>query len=117
MSKEAKVFLAEDDESVRKLEKRVISLHGHTIALETTSLEDALEKVKLAKEKGVNVAVLDGCLSDGPWKDDGKVIAQALRELIPSIKIVSCSSMLLDWGDVNLYKTDAVKIGEIIDKL
>jgi len=118
MPKGAKVFLAEDHDLIRKQEKELLTELGHTVEIEATSLEEALAFVKLAKERGIEVAVLDGCLTKtGPWKADGKVIAEALKREIPSIKIISCSGILQDWGDVNLVKDDAVKLGEIIDKL
>jgi CheY-like chemotaxis protein len=117
MPKKAKVFLAEDHESIRKMEKMLLADQGHTVEIEATSLEEALACVKLAKEKGINVAVLDGSLSKGPWKADGKVIAEALRKEILGIKIVSCSFLNQTWGDVNLIKENLEKLGDTVTVL
>ncbi|MEK7503739.1 MAG: response regulator [Patescibacteria group bacterium] len=119
MPEKAKIFFAEDDDLVRKLVRRVCLASGHTIELEATTLEDALEKIKLAKEMGVNVAVLDGNLTKGErLKDDGEIIAQALEKEIPDIIIVSHSAILRKWGKKNLTKPeDTMKLGSTIKAL
>lgn len=116
--KAAKIFLAEDDDDMMDLERRIITRGGHAVEVEATSLKEALAKIPAAKEKGVNVAVLDGCLSKGFWQADGEIIAEALRKEIPGIKIISCSGMPgQKWGDVNLEKMGIAKIGKIISEL
>jgi len=117
MPKEAKVFLAEDHDRIRKMEKMLLADQGHTVEIEATSLEEALARVKLAKKKGINVAVLDGSLSKESWKADGKIIAEALRKKVPSIKIVSCSFFSQTWGDVNLTKENLEIIAQNISGL
>lgn len=109
--KEAKVFLVEEHESTRLLEKRVITLGGHSVELETGSISEALIYInaKLTKGRKIDVAVLSG--------PKGKGIALVLRKEVPGIKIVSCSTTLKNWGDINLDKNDILKIGEAIDKL
>ena len=103
MPENARVFLAEDDKNLMKLERLYIEREGyHKVVLEASSLEEALEKVKLAEEKRVTVAVLDGSISGKPT--DGPQIAEALRKAILEIKIVSFSGEPVSWGDENPMK-------------
>jgi CheY-like chemotaxis protein len=123
MPEQAKIFLVEDDPDLREVERAWIEGKGHEVVLEASSLKEALEKVSRAKEKRglikkerVNVAVLDGNLGTGPT--DGPQIAEALREAIPEIKIVSFSGEPVEWGDVNPRKPDDIsKLGKVIAEL
>lgn len=117
MPKEAKVFIAEDNKMWRGIIKRRLSSSGHTIVLEAGSLEEALENVNLAREREVNVGVLDGSLNEDILTEDGLRIAHALRKEVPGIKIVSLSGRPADWGDVNLKKEDASRLAEIVTEL
>lgn len=118
MLKNAKVFLVEDDPSSKKVERLWIESDGHKVVLEASSLGEALEKVKLAKEEKVNVAVLDGSLSGKDSPTDGPQIAEVLKKAIPEIKIVSFSGEPVEWGDVNPMKPDEiVNLGKIVTKL
>ncbi len=117
MPKGAKVFLVEDNDDFRETEKLLLTKSGHTVVLEARTLRDAMEKVKEAREKGVNVAVLDGSLNDSVASRDGATIAEALRKDVPGIKIVSCSGLTWDWGDNNLWKGDVEKIGRVVTAL
>lgn len=112
----SKVFLVEDNQYQREVEKSQIEEAGHKVVLEASQKEEALGKIELAKAMGVNVGVLDGSLGGGPT--DGPQIADALKKVIPGIKIVSFSANSVNWGDVNLSKpTDIVNLGKIITKL
>ena len=51
MPRNAKVFLVEDNPFLKKVESLWIESDGHKVVLEASSLGEALEKVKLAKEK------------------------------------------------------------------
>lgn len=116
MPKNAKVFLVEDHQYQREEEKSQIEKAGHRVVLEASSLGEALEKVKLAKEKGVSVAVIDGNLGTGPT--DGPQIAEELKEAIPEIKIVFFSGESVNGGDVSLRKPDDISnLGKVVTKL
>lgn len=97
-----KIFLAEDDEISRKGFVMTLKAQGHEVVIEVSSLDEALISVEKAKEKGVNLALIDGSLPYDP--SDGLRVAQALREKIPDIKIISISCDVVDWGDENLCK-------------
>jgi len=116
MPKEAKVFVAEDDKQWRGIIGRSLSESGHTVVLEAISLGEALENVKLAREKGVNVGVIDSSLSEGSQIDDPR-IAKSLRKEVPGIKIVSLSGDPADFGDANPGKENGFQVGEIVTEL
>ncbi len=115
MPKKAKVFLAEDDQALIKIEKIWIEDpdYGHKVVLVVNSLEEALGKIDLAKKNGVDVAVIDGNLGTGPG--DGPEVAQALKRAISEIEIISFSGEPVDWGDFNPRKpSDISNLGGII---
>ena len=114
--KKAKVFLADDEQNLRDVVRRFVELAGHEVVLEASSLEEALENIKQAVGKGVNVAVIDGNLGTG--QGDGPEIARVLRMAIPEIGIISFSGDLVDWGHFNLRKPREIsKLGKTIEKI
>jgi len=116
MPKNAKVFLVEDYQDLRKVAKSWIEDAGHKVVLEASQKEEALGKVESAKAMGVNVGVVDGSLGGGPT--DGPQIADALKKAIPEIKIVSFSANSVNWGDANPLKpNDVINLGKIITEL
>ncbi len=95
----AKIFVAEDNQDVLSLLTELLGAHE---VMTASSLKEALVKVSEAEQRGVTVAFLDGNL--GTSDHDGEDVAVALREKIPSIKIISLSVQRKTWGDVNLEK-------------
>ncbi|MFH1462619.1 MAG: response regulator [bacterium] len=102
----ARVFVVDDQESMRALVGAILNSSGHTVVLEASSLEGALEQVEAVKEQGVNLAILDACLRDPRVATDGPRIAQVLKkESMGEIRIVTFSSHDgVTWGDKNLKK-------------
>lgn len=117
----ANVFLAEDDNSWKGIARRALERDSHQVLVEVTTLEDAFEAIARAKEIGVNVAVVDGNLSEDDTSGyDGTAIAAALRKEIPEIKIVSFSGQSQSYGDVHVGKGDIDKVqnlGKIVSQL
>lgn len=117
----ARVFLAEDNETMRGYARRNIEGASHVVAVEVSTLGEALAAIPGAKVLGVNVAVVDGNLSEDDVSGyDGNAIAAALRKEIPGIKIISFSGNEQPYGDihVNKGKFDQVKsLGELITTL
>jgi len=112
----ARVFLAEDNEAVRFFVKKSLEETGHQVLVEAVSFEEAMEKIREAKEKRINVAVLDGSLPDN--SSHGPKIAEALRQAIPDIRIVALSGEEVNWGDKNLHKPEDVsRVGEYVRNL
>ena len=112
----ARVFLAEDNEAVRFFAKKSLEETGHQVLIEVSSFEKAMVKIKEAKERGINVAILDGSLPDN--SSHGPKIAEALRQAIPGIRIVALSGEEVNWGDKNLHKPEDVsRVGECVRNL
>jgi len=107
MEKGAKVFVADDYEPIHQLVKRALVNSNYYVVVEAVSLDEALSKIGEAKERGVTLAILDGDLGTG--RSGGPIIAKALREKVPGIKIISHSCFLADWGDINLRKPSTPK--------
>jgi len=113
--KKEKVFLIEDDKTLVGVERRFIQAEGHEVVLIASSCQEALDKISQAKDLDVNVAVIDGNLGTGP--NDGPQVAQALKEAIAGIKIISFSGDIVDWGDFNPRKPrEIVSLGETVTK-
>lgn len=107
MPKNAKIFLVDDHDDLRKKLKYFLSRNGHQVVLEANSLENAIEKTKEIIKKSVDIAIVDGCLTpDGKSGEDGKRVARALREGFPAIKIIGFSSHRTEFGDVNIRKCE-----------
>jgi len=116
MPKNGIVFLVEDDQYLRRVEKLWVESENNKVVLEASSLAEALEKVKSAKEEGVNVGVIDGSLDSGPT--NGPQVAEALKRAVPGVKIISFSGEQVEWGDENPTKPDNItKLGKIVAKL
>ncbi len=116
----ANVYLVEDNESLRESTKALLELDGHNVVAEAATLDEALEGISKARDAGVQVAVVDGNLSQNDLSgNDGNTVADALRKAIPGIKIISYSSDEQDYGDVHVSKDvrRGVSISEVITKL
>ena len=112
-SQTARVFLVEDYLLMVDLIKDEL---GGCVVLAANTREDALCRIREARALAVNVAIVDGELNHGP--EDGEIVATALREKIPNIKIICFSSKPHDWGDVNLIKFgNTSRLNEVIASL
>lgn len=110
-----RILVAEDDEGMRALIKRVIArvLPKYDLAL-VSSYDEAIALIKNSRD-GWDVAVLDGSI---PLRGEGQLLAGFLRQSFPGIKIVSCSSSNQSWGDKNIHKRDLeTKLPVVIEEL
>ena len=116
MPENAVIFIAEDNDEMRRMLKTMLKIRGHSVVLEADSLKEALEGVKEVKTLGVNVAIVDGSLDGQDSPGDGPKVAEALRKEIPTIKIVSFSgaSKPVTWGDYNPGKSGINKLPSLI---
>ena len=118
---QAKVFLAEDDIGLRGTIKGLVNKAGHEVVGEAGTLNGAVAAIEELKVLGVNVAVLDGNLTEEDFSgDDGAQIATALRKEIPGIRIVSLSAQAQTYGDAHVSKGDfkaVVNLGKTINNL
>ncbi len=119
MPKNAKIFLVDDQDDLRRKLKYFLSRNGHQIVLEANSLKNAFKKMKKVIEKMVDIAIVDGCLTpDGKSGEDGKRVARTLRKEFPTIKIIGFSSHRTEFGDVNIKKReDLIELEKAIENL
>ena len=119
----ARVFLVEDSETeTMEAHWFLEEQGGHTIVLEASSLEEALDMAPLLPEEGINVAVIDANLSPGERDGaDGKKVVAAIREQAQSVKIVVYSGGEYDYGDEYVPKPmprqPRVKIEEVVREI
>jgi CheY-like chemotaxis protein len=97
------IFLADDNDKQRSEIKKALEAKGHRVVLEAANGKAALELASKARELGIDIAVLDCYMPD---KDDGVNVAGALNAEIPSLLVVSASSMWIGtWKDPNFDET------------
>lgn len=114
----AKVFIAEDSNSYQELVKVFLEEAGHTVALSATTIEEALACVDRLEELGIDVAVLDGNLSENEYRGyEGQMIRTAIRDKAPNVKIIGMSGNKFPGADVDLGKTKVNEIGDVVTKL
>lgn len=113
----AKVFIAEDDEVWRGIEKRCLTSEGHEVVVEAKTAAEAISLIPQAVKLGVNVGVVDESIPSDP--SDGQRVAQALREAIPNIKIVGVSGGKVAGTDVMMDKAqfDRAEFRKIVREL
>lgn len=102
----AKVFIAEDDNYWQESFRTEMVRGGHEVVLEVDNIQDGLAAVTKAKELGVDVALVDGCIPMD--REDGTILARTLREAIPGIKVVDVSTFgnAVGRADAQMAKRD-----------
>ncbi len=114
----ARVAIIEDDPDYISTLTELIEMGGHTVVATATSLEAAKALVKRFKELGVQVATVDGNLSE--WDDkgvDGRSIIAAIQQFSPQVKTIGLSSNSMPSADLDLGKRDSYRIHEEITRL
>ena len=117
-----KIFLAEDHELTRRLLRELLVQRGYEVALEASTLEEALSSVVKLKELGINVAILDGNLGKGKQQcQDGHTMARAIKKTKAHVCVIAYSSNSMDlanYGDFYVNKNESIiVVGKLIDSL
>lgn len=107
----ARVFLVEDETYIREVLRGFLEAGGHEVVVETGDFDEALSLAKETRDRGINLAVLDGSLRPHSPRD-GEEIAATLRREMPEIKIIGLSALQVIFGDTNLQKP--VTLGEFL---
>lgn len=102
----ARIFFVEDDVPYRETYTMVLKTKGHSVVAFAGSQEEALKIVPQLKEKGVQVAIVDGNLTKDDFSGlDGEDIANAIRKHDPKIKIIgNAGSEFIGPCDVDFQK-------------
>lgn len=118
MPERARVFVAEDDETILPLINRLLSRHGHTVVLQAQTLAEALRCIEQFEALDVQVAVIDGNLSPNDTSGaDGYQLVTRIKELTPNVITIGMSNSPVDGVHVDLGKKRAIELGRIITNL
>ncbi len=94
-----KIFLKVDDGPLHKITKKILETKGYVV----------VEDIGDAEADGMaNLAII------GLNNYHGKLLADKLREMIPSIGVIPFFSAYVDYGDVNTTCVDLNRIDELI---
>lgn len=115
----AKVFIAEDVKYWRKVLKRELKKEGHDVLLVASTLPEAINKLRKFKEKGIQVAVIDGNMDpdNSGGGQDGEVLVGIIRALEPKVKIIGMSSHKIKGVDINVLKGNERLLGKIVKNI
>lgn len=114
----AKVFIIEDNEGWQSIIGDSLEMEGHQVVLRARTKEEALAGVEKLEKLGVNVVTLDGNLNEGDISGaDGQIIMSAIRTQTPDVKIIGLAGGNVRGTDIDLRKSNAVDLCEIVSKL
>ena len=102
----ARVFYVEDDADSLSVGREFLEIGGHEVVDTAMSLKEALQKIPDLDKKGVNVAVVDGNLSQN-FSDgiDGGMVTMEIKAQHPNIKVVGHSlESDVEGADLNSWK-------------
>jgi len=103
------LLLINDNPAVLDALEHVLSDNNEIVA----KIGNVLDFKKRFEDGSLAVATVAIVDDKMPRAGVGKGIAEALRRKYPSMKIVSYSSTLQDWGDVNLVNSPNTSISDI----
>ncbi|MDD5147756.1 MAG: response regulator [Candidatus Daviesbacteria bacterium] len=114
----AKVFIAEDVERWQETIRRKLEQVGHSVVLTASTLSEAIEEVKKFRDKGIQVAVIDGNMNSGnSGGQDGEILLAAIRSTTPEVKVVGMSSHPIEGVDINVLKGNERFLGRVVKEL
>lgn len=113
----ARVFVVEDSETWQEIIRIKSEEAGHKVVLSASTLEQALEKVKKLKKLKVQVATIDGNLTNDISGADGQAVLAAIKTHAPEVKTIGMAVFNVEGVNINLGKSDVSKLGEVIKKL
>jgi CheY-like chemotaxis protein len=89
----ANVFIVEDNKPLRETFEALLPFDGHKVVVSASTMKEALEAIDHLEELGVQVAIVDGNLSEDDFScADGVEISEAIRAHSPATKIIHNSS-------------------------
>ena len=115
----AKVFFVEDDADSRDVSAEFLQMAGHTVVETASSLPEALTKIPKLGKKGVNVAIVDGNLSEGDSSvRDGETVAGQIKAQHPNIIVIGHAlEKPINVADINCTKMQgSSKLAEVVTK-
>lgn len=114
----SKVFLVENNDLAIKNYITSLERGGHTILQIASSLGDALKKIPDLDKLDINVAIVDGNLSEGDESGrDGETVAEQIKAQHPDILVIGRAlENPISAADINCpkYEEDIIRLREII---
>lgn len=90
---EAKIVIMNDHPAHVRATSAFLDAFGHTVVGITTTVAESLALVPRLEEIGTQVVLLDGNFTKGDISGtDGRIIAQAIRQNSPEVRIVGYSA-------------------------
>ncbi|MDP1710088.1 MAG: response regulator, partial [bacterium] len=117
---EARVFYVDDDLDSLSTCTEFLEMKGHRVIETASTLNEALKKIPDLKKKGVNVAILDGNLTERDESGrDGERIAQEIKKQYPEIKVIGHAfEKAIPSADVNCTKMEGgMKLAETVTNI
>ena len=85
----AKIFFVEDNQFVLRSKTFLLQRAGHQVVLTASSRQEVTEKNPSLKDAGVQVALVDGNLSEGDDSgDDGEAVAREIKKHNPDVIVI-----------------------------
>lgn len=114
----AKVFVSEDNKQWQDMIRDILQDDGHSVVASAKTLEEALALSQRLGELGVNVATIDGNLSEWDTSGaDGQAVLRAIRASAPGVKTVGLSGNRVPGVDIDLGKANCVDLSKTVKKL
>ena len=86
----ARIIIVDDFEQNRNNLMTALQMWGHKVVGVASTREAAIVEAKLAKEKGAEVAIVDGNLKSGAsGAEDGRAVSAKLQEYAPDVYIIA----------------------------
>jgi DNA-binding NarL/FixJ family response regulator len=93
MPPEAKVAIIEDSALQRLFVSSIMKKHDHVVVAEASTFDEAKDLIPELSEKGVEVVLLDGNLSEDRIDGfEGRTLAREIKIVNPDIKIIGVTA-------------------------
>ena len=78
----------EDDEENAADTNEYLEDQGNKVVSKAASLDKAMKQIPTFKKKGVQVAIVDGNLGEGPENEDGETLVKAIHDKYPDMIVI-----------------------------
>lgn len=114
----AKVFVVEDDKEWQEIIKDKLEKEGHQVVLSATNLKDALAATNKLTELGVQVATIDGNLTERDCSGkDGQSVLAAISKVASQVKTIGLAVYRVANVDLYLEKDDIDNLGRAVTNI
>lgn len=110
---QARVVIIEDSDVMRFAYNASLSVAGHQVVAEATSMTQVHEVLGNLEPGQVDIAIVDGNLTPGARGcDEGARVVELIREMLPEVRAIGASNeQPIRGADINVDKGD---IGQLL---